>query len=227
MGFVDAKYFKKIDGIAFLTIEEEKELLEKASKGDIKARNKLVSSNLKFVVKMAHKYEGLGLDMEDLVAEGNLGLIKAVEKFNPSKNARLITYASWWIMDSIQKAVRQNGTGVKLPGGKYKEMKNWKTESLDELLGTESDSSMYEYIADRRYRTPEEESVRNCELDEFNNCFSMLSDKEQKVLENRYGLKSGEGMSLAEVGKNIGLSKERARQIEIKALQTMYDLLAG
>ncbi len=227
MSLVNVKYFKEIDGVPFLSAEEEKELLAKAAKGDIRARNKLVSSNLKFVVKMAHKYEGMGLDIEDLVAEGNFGLIKAVEKFNPKKNARLITYAAWWIMDSIQKAIRENGTGVKLPAGKYKEMKNWNTESFDEVLGSENDASLYEYIEDRRYRTPEEECIRTNELERFHDCFAKLSEKEQAVLENRYGLKTGECMSLAEVGNTIGLSKERARQLEIKALSTMCELLAG
>ena len=106
-------------------------------------------------------------------------------------------------------------------------MKNWNTESFDEVLGSENDASLYEYIEDRRYRTPEEECIRTNELERFHDCFAKLSEKEQAVLENRYGLKTGEGMSLAEVGNTIGLSKERARQLEIKALSTMCELLAG
>ncbi len=119
MGF----YFEEISNIPLLTKEEENELTQKAINGNKAAKDKLITSNLKFVVKLAKQYQNLGLDFEDLVSEGNLGLIEAIDHFDPSKGFRFLSYAVWWIRRSMLKAIEEKGRIIRLPANKIQEMR--------------------------------------------------------------------------------------------------------
>ena len=151
-------YLREIEKISLLTVEEEKALATKASSGDKLAKNKLVEANLRFVVKIANEYLGY-MDIEDLINEGNLGLMHAAEKFNPSTGNKFITYAVWWIRAYIQKAIRETSTGIKFPSHKFDEMKKskWKLASLDKAVGNDEEkATLADFIVDERIMNPEE-----------------------------------------------------------------------
>ncbi|NLK45658.1 MAG: sigma-70 family RNA polymerase sigma factor [Treponema sp.] len=120
---VMSSYFSEISRIPLLTKEEEIKLAVKAKNGNKAAKDKLVTSNLKFVIKLAKQYQNLGLDIEDLISEGNLGLIEAVDHFNPEKGFRFLPYAVWWIRRSILKAIEEKGRPIRLPANKIQEMR--------------------------------------------------------------------------------------------------------
>ena len=120
---VMSSYFSEISRIPLLTKEEEIKLAVKAKNGNKAAKDKLVTSNLKFVIKLAKQYQNLGLDIEDLISEGNLGLIEAVDHFNPEKGFRFLSYALWWIRRSILKAIEEKGRPIRLPANKIQEMR--------------------------------------------------------------------------------------------------------
>lgn len=222
-------FMSQIEKESLLTVEEEKELGKKAFAGDNAARNRLVTANLRFVIKIAGKYRNQGLDFEDLISEGTDGLIIAASKFNPEKNNRFITYAVWWIRQSIQKALYETGRDVKIPQNRKEEFKSsrWNMASLDAVYGDdENGDTLGNTITDSRSRTPEEAFLRKEEVLAVTKGIDSLKPKEKLVIKMRYGLDCEE-KSLADIGKVLDFSKEGVRQIEKKALIKLQNELCS
>ena len=218
-------YYREIENIPLLTLEEERSLGEKAFKGDKDAQNKLVAGNLRFVITIASKYVGLGLDFDDLVNEGNIGLMHAATKFNPERKIRFTTYAMWWIRERIQKAIRETGKGVRFPANRYKEMSDpkWTFASLDKdfNINDEDSSNLGTLLKDERELSPEEKWYRNGLQDCMWDFIETLPENQRLVLIKRFGLDGENCMSLNEIGISMGLTKERVRQLEKKAKQSL------
>lgn len=251
-------YLNEIHKIPMLTREEEKATAEKASIGDESARNLLVRSNLRFVVTVARKYQSYGLSMMDLINEGNLGLIKAAERFNPDRGFHFISYAVWWIKQSILFAIQQKSHLIRLPLNRTADLRrveeaermidnqegmdnnvqtladvlDMKADDLSHLINISrehlsldapvqdgDDFTLGDNIEDIGVSKPDS-SVENDQLKhEIQESLDELTSRERKVLNMRFGLDGGPVMSLQKIGKTIGLSKERIRQIEKKAIR--------
>jgi RNA polymerase primary sigma factor len=249
-------YLKEISKIPLLTAEEEKELGKLVQSGDHAALQKLVESNLRFVIKIAKKYRGFGLSFLDLINEGNLGLIEAARRFDPEKNVRFTSYAVWWIRQAILHALTNMGHPLRLPAKisntmyrmgrtitrKTAELKRKPTmQEIAEDLGMDEHelSSMVEVAGgatslnqplDEKGElvledvlTDERVSIEG-ELEEqflakhVDEAITRLDANERKILKLRFGLDDGVSRTLKEIGDSMGLSRERIRQIEAKAL---------
>lgn len=256
-------YLKEINRIPMISHEEENELALKAKAGDKRAREKLINSNLRFVVTVAKKYQGQGLPLEDLINEGNLGLLTALEKFEPEKGYHFISYAVWWIRQSILKAVCEKSRAVRLPLNRANELfqiqKIQKTlihesgssdVSVDDIAaesglepdlirdllavsremvsfdapvaskGEISDSKVGDFIEDDKMG-PEEEVMQSSLKEDVETLLSTLTEKERDIIILRFGLHDTKPMSLKEIGDLYGLTKERIRQIEKRAIDKM------
>jgi RNA polymerase primary sigma factor len=251
-------YLNEIHKIPMLTREEEQEVAGRASDGDERARNSLVKANLRFVVTVARKYQSYGLSMMDLINEGNMGLIKAAERFNPERGFHFISYAVWWIKQSILFAIQQKSHLIRLPLNRTADLRRMeeaerlmdnqdgvessiqnladvlemKSEDLSHLINISRDHlsldapvqdgedyTLGDNIEDSGSHNPDS-SVENIELKkEILESLNDLTTMERKVLFMRFGLDGGPVLSLQKIGKTIGLSKERIRQIEKKAIR--------
>ncbi|BDC96732.1 MULTISPECIES: sigma-70 family RNA polymerase sigma factor [Treponema] len=254
-------YLNEIRNIPLLSADEEASLVKEAAGGNKAARNKLVESNLRFVVKIAKEYVNRGIEFEDLIDEGNAGLIQAVNHFDPNAGVKFISYAVWWIRQSIMKALYEFGHEIRLPMNRANELVNIEKarkligenkseaaqakeiadmlgmdegivrnlmsvsremKSLDRNVRDDAGSETFgELIADDKYKTPEDETMENALHEDMEEVLSNLSPKEERILRLRYGFDGREPMSLKEVGDEIGLTKERIRQIEKHALSTI------
>lgn len=254
-------YLNEIRNIPLLSADEETSLVKEAAGGNKAARNKLVESNLRFVVKIAKEYVNRGIEFEDLIDEGNAGLIQAVNHFDPNAGVKFISYAVWWIRQSIMKALYEFGHEIRLPMNRANELVNIEKarkligenkseaaqakeiadmlgmdegivrnlmsvsremKSLDRNVRDDAGSETFgELIADDKYKTPEDETMENALHEDMEEVLSNLSPKEERILRLRYGFDGREPMSLKEVGDEIGLTKERIRQIEKHALSTI------
>lgn len=216
-------YIEEMNSIPLLSAEEEKALAEKAFAGNVSAQEKLVRANLRFVFQIAYKYQGRGIDLEDLICEGNFGLVTASRKFDPSKNTRFITYAVWWIRQYITKAIYFQGRDVKIPVGKKDQLNSgaWNMVRLDKTLDECEGTSVGDFLEDTRNLSPEEELIKDQLQSDVFSAMNNLSELEELVISMRYGMYSGESKSLKEVGNLLGYSKERIRQIELKAVSKM------
>ena len=256
-------YLKQINKIPMISHEEEYELALKAQQGDKKAREKLINSNLRFVVTVAKKYQGQGLPLEDLINEGNIGLLTAIDKFEPDKGYHFISYAVWWIRQSIMKAVCEKSRAVRLPLNRANELfqiqkiqkalihdsgsTDVSVEEIADASGLEadlvkdllavsremvsfdapvaskgeiSDSKVGDFIEDEKLG-PEEEVINKSLKNAIESLLSTLTDKEREIIIMRFGLYDVKPMSLKEIGDQYGLTKERIRQIEKRAIEKM------
>ena len=255
-------YLREINRIPLISHEEEYELALKAKNGDKAAREKLLNANLRFVVSVAKKFRGQGLPLSDLINEGNIGLITALDKFEPEKGYHFISYAVWWIRQSIMKALSEKGRAVRLPLNRTNELmqiqKARKTimheretsdpsvddiaemTGLDKTLvsdlltissemvsfdspvrkGEESDSTFGDFIEDEA-DGPEMVFMDSSLKKDVRSLLSVLSDKEKDIITRRFGLDGEKPMSLKEIGDVYGLTKERIRQIEKRALERL------
>ncbi len=208
-------YLRDLRRIPLLGAEEEQRCARSAAQGDATARQRLIQANLRFVIAVARRYRNCGLPLEDLVNEGNIGLIRAVEKYDPDRGFRFVSYAVWWIRHAILKAIRENGGLVRMPDGQPAQ---W-TVSLDSPVGDSGDSESFgALLEDRRTARPEETMVGTSLKEEIGSIMSVLSDRETEVLKDRYGLAGRTLATLQEAGSKYRLSRERIRQIERKAL---------
>jgi len=257
-----ALYLDEINRIPLLTREEEDSIARKALDGDSEAKERLITSNLRFVVNVAKKYKNSGIPFEDLINEGNLGLMTAVDKFDPDKGYHFISYAVWWIRQSILKAVCEKSRSIRLPLNRANElvqiqktqreisrvtgeqvdtkevaailgMDNIKVQelieisqdliSLDSPSSDASDSGNLGDIIESTYKTPEEEALTNSLKESINSELSNLNDKEAMIINLRFGLNENKPHSLRAIGDQLGVTKERVRQIEKKALEKLRD----
>jgi RNA polymerase primary sigma factor len=250
----------RIRGGKLLDAAEERELSHRAHAGDKRARRRLIESNLRLVISIAKKYRGRGVMFEDLIQEGNAGLIRAVEKFDPTMGNRFSTYATWWIRQAVTRAIADQGRTVRLPAhvvdslfrlrrvesqlsvelgrdatdeelAERLDVKPEETRRLREVsqpigsvnarLGAEDGSEMGDLLPDEHL---EHDFVR-VEAGQWERTLveavGTLPEREAKVLELRHGLDGGETRTLREVSETLGISQERARQVEIKALRTI------
>ena len=259
-------YLSEIRQTRLLTPEEEKELARRVQAGDPAARRRMIESNLRLVVKIAKRYVNRGLPLLDLIEEGNLGLIRAVERFRPEKGCRFSTYATWWIRQSIERALVNQADTVRLPVHVADEISRLRraaeeirgvdeagpqlvealaerlgrsvdyvrrlmllarrTFSLDQPLGQEEDFSLRDILEDPDAVDPEEVLLRSDRLRLLEQWLERLRPREQEVLRLRYGLAGEEPMTLEEIGRRYGVTRERIRQIEMNALRKLRRMTA-
>jgi RNA polymerase primary sigma factor len=250
-------YLREINETALLTAEEELTLAVQIGQGDARARDRMVRANLRLVVNIARGYTGKGLSLPDLIEEGNLGLLRAVEGFDPSMGTRFSTYASYWIKQSIKRALINSAKTIRIPAYMVELLSKWRRvnarlteelgrtptpEEIARVLGlprkklpiikkairiynstpqtdqAEAGWSLGEMVMDERMKTPEDELV---EHDVLRNVLEMLAEMDQReatVLRMRFGLDNLEPHTLKEIGEQLGLTRERVRQIETEAL---------
>ena len=262
-----SKYLQEISEYPLLTKEEEHEIAVRMGEvaGKDGSYHDLVKSNLSFVVKIASEYKNMGLPFEDLLNEGNIGLIEAAHHFDPARGTKFITYAIWWIRKSILKALSQHAAMVRIPNYQLKKVRNVRnTErmlskelgreadreeiskelrvtiakideilqmkmrelSLDEKVGKDKDTPISDYLVDGRSINPEDELIKNESQGVIRMALRNLSDQEQTVIINRFGLEGGRVFTLKEIGEKLGVSRERVRQIENQAKKRLRKLIA-
>ncbi len=257
-------YLGEIGHAALLTPEEEVFFARKALRGCVKSKQRMIESNLRLVVKIARRYNGRGLPLLDLIEEGNLGLIRAVEKFDPERGFRFSTYATWWIRQTIERALMNQTRTIRLPIHVVKEMNvylraarelshsldheptaeeiagklnkpvedvarmlglNERISSVDTPIGSDGDRSLLDTIADDITYEPVAQLENNDMHSHIEQWLELLTDKQREVLARRFGLLHFEPQTLEEVGNEIGLTRERVRQIQVEALRRLREIL--
>ena len=253
-------YLKEIGTVPLLSAEEELDLAKKKAEGSTYAKERLIEANLRLVVSIAKRYTGRGMSFLDLVQEGNLGLIKGVEKFDYTKGYKLSTYATWWIRQSVTRALADQARTIRVPVhmvetiNKLKriqrqltlELNREPTEaelakkmgttedkvreifkisqdplSLETPIGEEDDSHLGDFLKDESSMSPEEYAINEVLKDEIEEVLNTLTPREEEVLKLRFGLHGGTCHTLEEVGNMFGVTRERIRQIEAKALRKL------
>lgn len=257
-------YMREIAKTKLLTPEEEIELAARIAKGDERARARMIESNLRLVVKIAKDYANYGVPLVDLISEGNIGLIRAVEKFDPKKGGKLSTYAAWWIKQSIKRALANQGKTVRLPIHLVDKLARVRrisalmaedlgreptdselseelgipreklalllqaskqNRSMDETTHDNSIVSFGEVIADDRAIDPLEALSQKNGLDELDLVLDTLNERETEIIGARFGLNGKRILTLEEIGRDFGVSRERIRQIQNVALNKMQKAL--
>ncbi|RMG39954.1 MAG: RNA polymerase sigma factor RpoD/SigA [Planctomycetota bacterium] len=259
-------YLREINETPLLTAEEERMLSYRIAQGDKEARDRMVRANLRLVVNIARSYVGRGLPLQDLIEEGNLGLLRAVEGFDPERETRFSTYASYWIKQSIKRALINTGRTIRIPAYMVELLNKWRRTTLilyDRLgrMPTEQEvaqelklsrrklsivkqaiqlnsappqtdhpdgMAISDIVPDDRRKNPEETLV---DSDAMKKAFELLGDvleeREEMILRMRFGLGDEEPMTLKDIGDRLGLTRERVRQIEHKALRKLRRCLEG
>ena len=253
-------YLKQISEISLISVEEEIELAKKISKGDDEARKKMITANLRLVVKIAQDYSNIGLSLLDLINEGNIGLMKAVERFDPSKGGKLSTYASWWIKQSIKRALANQSKTIRLPVHMVdrvtqirrttqqlseklgrepsdeelaEEMKipvsrithlksvSKKPASLDSPINDEDGSNLGDLVPDEKSTSPLEKLQSKSLVGDVDKVLSTLEPREADIIRLRFGLEGRDPKTLEEVGEQIGITRERVRQLQEQAIRQL------
>ncbi len=257
-------YLNEIGYSPLLSADEEVHFARRALEGDEIARNRMIESNLRLVVKISRRYVNRGLSLLDIIEEGNLGLIRAVEKFDPEKGFRFSTYATWWIRQNIERAIMNQTRTIRLPIHVVKELNlylrasrelvqkldhepthqeiadllerpvedvkkmltlNDQISSVDSQLSLEAEKTMMESVADCSQSDPCQVLQESNLLESMENWLDELSIKHREVLTRRFGLRGHSVGTLEDVGKEIGLTRERVRQIQVEGLARMRQLM--
>lgn len=227
-------YLTDISRFTRLSPAEERDLARGGRLCDEAGRDALVHANLSFVVRIAMDYRHLGLPFEDLLNEGNLGLLEAARRFDAGRGARFITYAVWWIRKAMLRAVGANSTLVHVSSYHVRQRRfggdgSWRphTLSIHEPAGHDSGIPLGDRLPDERQEPPEQGLIRRDNLRILNRALASLSPQEAKVLTARFGLDGRPPETLRQVGATMGLCRERVRQIEKRALRQVRDAFAG
>ncbi len=257
-------YLGEIGYSPLLTAEEEVLYARRALRGDEVSRKRMIESNLRLVVKISRRYSNRGLALLDLVEEGNLGLIRAVEKFDPERGFRFSTYATWWIRQTIERAIMNQTRTIRLPIHVVKELNvylrtarelaqkldheptaedialqleksvddvnrmlrlNERVSSVDNPIGGDSDKALLDIIPDEKGGSPETSTQDDDIKNSIVHWLQDLNPKQREVLARRFGLLGYEASTLEDVGREIGLTRERVRQIQVEGLRRLRDML--
>ena len=257
-------YLNEIGFSPLLTPQEEVHFARLAQKGDPAGRKRMIESNLRLVVKIARRYVNRGLSLLDLIEEGNLGLIRAVEKFDPERGFRFSTYATWWIRQTIERAIMNQTRTIRLPIHVVKELNvylraareltqkldhepsaeeianllekpvgevkrmlglNERMSSVDVSLGPDSDKTLLDTLSDDRPTDPCELLQDDDLSQSIDQWLTELTEKQREVVIRRFGLRGHESSTLEEVGREIGLTRERVRQIQVEALKRLREIM--
>ena len=253
-------YLREIGQIPLLSYAEEIDYAQRVLNGEEEAKQKLIESNLRLVVSIAKKHTNRGLKMLDLIQEGNMGLMKAVEKFEYEKGFKFSTYATWWIRQAITRAIADQGRTIRIPVHMIETINKIKKESriilqetgkeptaeelakklelpvekvksilemnqdpisLETPVGSEEDSELGDFVEDDKFANPYDATTRVLLKEQLDEVLKTLNDREEMVLRYRYGLDDGSQKTLEEVGKIFNVTRERIRQIEVKALRKL------
>ena len=258
-------YLGEIGFSPLLTAEEEVFYARRALRGDANSRKRMIESNLRLVVKIARRYNNRGLALLDLIEEGNLGLIRAVEKFDPERGFRFSTYATWWIRQTIERAIMNQTRTIRLPIHVVKELNvylraarelaheldheptaediadkldkpvadvskmlrlNERISSVDTPIGGDSEKALLDIISDEKGDGPERSTQNDDIKFSIVRWLEELNPKQREVLARRFGLLGYDASTLEDVGREIGLTRERVRQIQVEALRRLREVLA-
>ena len=257
-------YLAEIGRIPLLTAEEEKELGRQSAEGNAGARQRLTNGNLRLVVTIAKRYTGRGVPFLDLIQEGNMGLMRAAEKYDYKMENRFSTYAAWWIREAIQRAIDEQAREIRVPNRIAGDMRKVQKKAgelqqtlgrdaapaeiaeklgmtetevkqllsylqnpvpLETPVGEDGESSLGDLVEDEKESTPEEAVEALMEQEEVSKLLNSLNEREQKVIRLRYGLEEGDGKphTLEEIGDMLGVTRERVRQIEARAMDKLRE----
>jgi len=250
-------YLKEMRKMPLLTFEQEQELAKRVAAGDLEARSKMIEANLRLVVSIGKRFINRGLPFSDIIEEGNIGLIRAVEKFDYRRGFKFSTYASWWIKQAIERAIVNQVRTIRLPVHVSEEVYRYsrtekklkqqlrrnpypeeiaeamhvsiekvrmysqvsrETHSLDVIVMDNGDETLGDYLADDRAPSPESDCDAMSRRKQIDEWIFELTDAERRVVELRYGLNDDSPWTLHSIGKRLGLTRERVRQIEKKAI---------
>lgn len=258
-------YLADINEVPLLTAEQEIELARRVQRGDMAAREHMIRANLRLVVSIAKNYMNRGLPFMDLIEEGNIGLMKAVEKFDPDAGCRFSTYATWWIKQGIRRSLVNTVKTVRVPSYMSEIVSRWKATAmeLNYRLGrqpttaeiaeeldlpesnwnvvretvvansqpvhsmSEDASSVYsDSLADDTSRSPDQQIFMAMELNRLRELLEMMDSRESRILKLRYGIGTGEALTLKAIGRKFGLTRERVRQMEQQALHKLCQIMS-
>ena len=216
-------YLREIGRVPLLSSDEEIELAIKINEGNQYAKQRLTEANLRLVVSIAKKYVGRGMYFLDLIQEGNVGLIKAVDKFDYTKGFKFSTYATWWIRQAITRALADQARTMELPVERVREIMRVAQEpvSMETPIGPEEDSRLMDFIRDEDALAPDEAALKTITNEDIDGVLKTLTPREEAVIRLRFGLKDGRCHTLEEVGSEFNVTRERIRQIEAKALRKL------